>query len=87
MSWARLVRDSVAAAGSGWAGGVLRGEEDFAAGFDVDLGDSLVVARDVAARAGFGRLVTGFAELRAEDLAAGVWVRFMRFFGATAARR
>lgn len=87
MSWACLVRDSTAAAGSGWAEDFLRGEGDLAAGFDDDLGDSLAVVRDAAARAGLGRLATGFAEVRAEDLAAGVWVRFMRFSGATAARR
>lgn len=87
MSWTCLVRDSKAAAGSGWAEGFLRGEEDLAAGFGGDLGDSLAVVRNAAARAGFGRLATGFTELRAEDLAAGVWVRFMRFSGATAARR
>ena len=87
MSWTCLVRDSTGAAGSGWAEGFLRGERDLAAGFGDDLGDSLAVVRDAAARTGFGRLATGFAEVRAEDLAAGVWVRFMRFSGATAARR
>lgn len=87
MSWACFVRDSTATAGSDWAEGFLRGEGDLAAGFGDDLGDSLAVVRDVAVRVGFGRLATGFTEVRAEDLAAGVWVRFMRFSGATAARR
>ena len=87
MSWACLVRDSTAAAGSAWAEGFLRGEEDFAAGFDVDLGDSLMVVRDAAARTGFGRLAAGLAEVRVDDFAAEDWVRFMRFSDATAARR
>lgn len=87
MSWACLVRDSTATAGSGWAEGFLRGEEDLTASFGDGLDDSLALVRDVAARAGFGRLAPGFAELRAEDLVAGVWGRFMRFSGATAARR
>lgn len=87
MSWACLVLDSgIDAMGTG-AAGFLRDDGDLVAAFSDDLARCLEADWGGAALAAFARPRAALLVLRREDFGTEVEVRFMRYSGATAARR